>query len=536
MGTVIYNANVYVDRNEFAEALFIEKGKIVKVGDNKEILSLASVDTKKIDAEGKTLIPGFNDSHMHLHDLGSGLKMIKVSGATSIEEIIQSGRAFIEKNMPKKGTVLRGVGWNQDYFKDGKRLLTRHDLDKISTEYPIIFDRVCGHLVSCNTLALEVAGIDEHTKQVDGGHFEIGPDGKPNGIFGENAIYRLKQIIPPISESDMRDNLKTAVDYACTKGITSIQSRDVVDENYRPMMDAFKSLHESHELPVRICMQCSVDEGTAFYDCVENGLRTNVGDEYLKFGPLKIFADGSLGSRTAYMGSDYHDEKGTRGLRVMPQEEMNAIVQRAAKHGFQVITHAIGDAAIEEVLNSYATVIDHGDNVLRHGIVHCQITDRRLLERFRELNVLAFVQPVFLHYDIHIVEDRVGKEMASTSYAFNTMDRLGVHVSYGTDCPVEDLDPFDNLYCAINRQDLKGFPAGGFFPQEKVDVFQAVDNYTIGSAYASFEEGVKGRLKPNYYADITMLSENIFTMPPERIRDTKVLMTMVGGNIVHQRK
>jgi hypothetical protein len=219
----------------------------------------------------------------------------------------------------------------------------------------------------------------------------------------------------------------------------------------------------------------------------------------------------------------------------MPQEEMDAIVAKASKHKMQVITHAIGDAAIEEVLNSYEKVIKNGNNPLRHGVVHCQITDLGLLKRFRDLNVLAFVQPIFLHYDMHIVESRVGKKLASTSYAFNTMDRLGVHVSYGTDCPVEDLDPFANLHCAVSRQDLSNYPDNGFYSDEKVDIYRAVDNYTVASAYASFEENEKGRIKPGEYADIVMLDKNIFSVPSNEIKTTQVLMTILGGNIVYER-
>jgi len=531
MSIVIKNAKAYVKRGVFAESIRIENGVIRAVGSNEDVLNAAPAGARVIDAAGKTVVPGFNDSHMHLYDLGSSMKMIKVYGAASIGEIIESGREFIRKNNPPEGKVLRGVGWNQDYFTDEKRPPNRHDLDRISTKHAIIVDRVCGHLVSCNTLALQIAGIDGNTKQVEGGHFGIGEDGLPDGVFGENAIYMLKKIIPPVSEDDMRENVKFAMDYVSGRGVTSIQSRDVTGPNLGPMVHAFQSLRDAGRLTARICMQCSAEEEALFRDLV--ACKKAVGDDgFLKVGPLKIFADGSLGSKTAWMRSDYVGGAGSRGLRVMPQEEMDAIVKMASDSGVQVICHAIGDAAIDEVLSSYAKVIAGGVNRLRHGVVHCQITDMGILRRFKEIDALAFVQPVFLEYDLHIVEDRVGKALAATSYGFGTMDKLGVHVSYGTDSPVESPDPIANLHCAVNRQDLKGFPEGGFYPGEKADIYSAVDNYTAGSAYASFEENVKGRIKAGHCADLVMLDQDIFTIPPEEIINTKVLMTMLGGEII----
>lgn len=207
----------------------------------------------------------------------------------------------------------------------------------------------------------------------------------------------------------------------------------------------------------------------------------------------------------------------------------------AADNGCQVVTHAIGDGAIEEVLNGYDTVCENGENPLRMGVVHCQITDLPLLYRFVKNDILALVQPIFLHYDMTVVEDRVGKAMASTSYAFETMRRLGIHTSFGTDSPVEDMNAIDNLYCAVTRKNLAGGPEGGFYPQECMDIFDAVDAYTTESAYVSFEENVKGRIRPGYFADLVILSEDIFTMPADNLRDTKVDATMVGGRFVYER-
>lgn len=234
------------------------------------------------------------------------------------------------------------------------------------------------------------------------------------------------------------------------------------------------------------------------------------------------------------MRKPYADDPSTCGIATLTPQEIDTLVGMAVQNQCGVVIHAIGDAAIENVLNAYDKVCD-GTNPLRLGIIHVQITDRPLLERFTKNDILALVQPIFLHYDTGIVEDRVGKELAATSYAFKTLVDLGVHTSFGTDSPVEDMDPIANIYCAVTRKNLRGEPQGGFHPEECMDVYQAVDAYTIESAYASFEEKVKGRLMKGYFADLVILSDNIFTVASDDILKVKVDATMVNGHFVYER-
>ena len=234
------------------------------------------------------------------------------------------------------------------------------------------------------------------------------------------------------------------------------------------------------------------------------------------------------------MSHPYADDPSTCGIATLTPDEIDTLVGMAVKNQCGVVVHAIGDAAIENVLNAYDKVCE-GSNPLRLGIIHVQITDRPLLERFTKNDILALVQPIFLHYDTAIVEDRVGKELAATSYAFKTLMDLGVHTSYGTDSPVEDMNPIDNIYCAVTRKNLRGEPAGGWHPEECVDIYSAIDAYTIESAYASFDEKVKGRLMKGYFADLVVLSDNIFTVDPDDILKIKVDATMVNGQFVYQR-
>jgi len=232
---------------------------------------------------------------------------------------------------------------------------------------------------------------------------------------------------------------------------------------------------------------------------------------------------------------EYADDPGNPGMEVLDRSRISELCGIAARHGMQVVTHAIGDAAIDEMIGQYEAMIGPGGNLLRHGIIHYQITDSIMHARMARLGILALVQPVFLDYDMHIAENRVGKELASTSYAFGTLARLGVPVSYGTDSPVEDCNPLPCLCCAVTRRDLSRFPAGGFYPQERVDVATAIDSYTQGSAFAEFKENVKGRLQPGQYADLILLERDIFTAAPEEISGIKVEMTMMNGKIVYER-
>jgi predicted amidohydrolase YtcJ len=251
-------------------------------------------------------------------------------------------------------------------------------------------------------------------------------------------------------------------------------------------------------------------------------------------GPLKHFADGTLGSRTAWTREPYRDSPETAGLPVTDPAVLKELIQKAAAGGIQAAVHAIGDAAVEQVISCYEAVTGPGHNPLRHGVLHCQITDPGLLARMANNDILALAQPIFLLHDLYIAENRVGRALASTSYAWGSMERLGIRAAYGTDSPVESLDPIQGIACAVTRKDpAADYPKDGFFPQERVDVYTAVDNYTAGSAYANFDENRLGRIRPGALADLVLLDRDIFTIPPDEIHHTKVLCTIAGGTVVH---
>jgi len=533
MDMILYNGKIYCGKGRYAQAVAVSGGFIEAVGTSEELLAGAG-DAEKIDLGGKTVIPGLIDSHMHLFNVGRTLRAIQLYGSTSMAEVIDRSRAFIEKTQPAKGSVVVGRGWNHDYFTDERRMPDRHDLDKVSTDHAIIITRTCGHALSCNTKALEMAGVTAETPPVDGGEFEIGADGKPNGIFQEHAMGIIQELIQDPTFEESREIIKTAMAHASSHGITSVQTNDMYEDNYQMVWNAYQSLVNEGAASVRVYQQCGFSTVEGYKKFMADGYRTGFGSDMNKIGPLKLLSDGSLGARTALMRKDYADQAGTKGIMCVSPEQLDAFMAASQENGMQVAIHAIGDRAIEMVLEAYEKAMPDGKNDLRHGIVHCQITDLPLLERFAKGNICGLVQPIFLHYDMHIVSDRVGEELASTSYAFGTMDKLGIHNSYGTDAPVEDLKTMENLYCAITRKDLSGYPAEGWCADECIPVERAVDHYTSDGAYMSFDENRKGQLLPGYLADLAVLSDDIFTICPDKIKDIKVEMTMMGGKIVYK--
>ena len=539
MKSLLYNGKIYLEREKFAEAVLISDGMIQKVGSTSELLILAGERVEKIDCQGKTVVPGFNDSHMHLVMFGESFTQAAIKDCTSIDELVEQCKKFISNHPEKVKQSFYASGWNQDYFENDKRVPTRHDLDKISTEIPIILDRVCGHILSTNTKAIELLGLDSTSPQWPGGTFEKEETGYPNGIFTENACNYVKKLSSEVTIDQREEMLMEAMKYAVAHGITSVQSNDV-GTAVGDMNSYFKMFHkvfnEGRGL-LRYHHQVCFNQVEEFREYVEKGefARGQYPEgSWLTLGPLKLFKDGSLGARTALMSQEYHDAPGIKGEEWVTDSEMREYCKIADQAGIQIVTHVIGDKAITDTIKCYEEVFRDGKNELRHGLVHCQITTKAMLEEIAEKEILVFYQPIFLDYDMKIVENRCGKELASSSYAFGTMDKLGGYISYGTDCPVESCNPFPNIYSAVTRKDSQGNPASGFYPEESVDIYAAIDAYTAGSAYAEFMEHKKGRIKEGYYADLVILNKDIFTINPLEIKDIQVDLTMVGGKVVYK--
>ncbi|MDR1021468.1 MAG: amidohydrolase [Synergistaceae bacterium] len=535
MDTIIKSGKIYVERGKFAEAIRISDGVITSIGTDDEMLSSAQAGTQVIDAGGRTVLPGLNDSHMHLAYLGEALSTLDLSGARSIDEIVARGKEYAGSHPETVERGILGIGWNQDFFDGEKRALNRHDLDRISRDIPIVLKRVCGHSAAANTKAMEICGVTASSPQVEGGVFET-EDGSPSGVFKENAMQLIEGAIKPNSRAEWKNFLKKGMAYCLSVGLTSVQSNDARDDDAAEVFGLLRELLSGGELPLRFRHQVTFLDEALLLEYIRTERHDPVyrGDT-LTAGPLKLFKDGSLGARTALRREDYRDDPGNRGVDCLPMEQLDRFCRVACENGLQVMTHAIGDGAISQTLDAYGKIIRGGQNVLRHAVNHCQITDMPLLKRIADMGVLVMAQPIFINTDLHVITSRVGPEIASASYAFGRLHRLGVHVSYGSDSPVEDCNPFKCIYSSVTRMDLAGAPHGGYNPDDAVDVETAIDAYTYESAYAEFKENVKGRLKPGFLADLIIIDRDIFTIPPEGIKDISVDLTMVGGKVASRR-
>lgn len=524
--TLYYNGHIHCGDGQTCTALRVREGRIFHIG-GPELLKEAQ-GIPAVDLHGAWVAPGFNDSHLHLLDVGRGLGAIDLFGATSPADMAARCADFIRRRNIPAGRALYGNGWNQDKFDGAPVLPTRADLDALVPDHPLLLDRVCGHIMVCNTAALKAAGITAHTPVPEGGGIDLGPDGQPNGLLRDNAIPLVRAILPGESVEDIKSAFVAACARAVSKGLTTVQTCDIRSRDWPLVLQALRELDEADLLPLRLTLQCALDtpeDLRAFLDAdIENG-------RMWKVGPLKLFLDGSLGARTAWMRRDYADEPGQRGLCCLAYDTALTMARMADEAGMQVVAHAIGDAAVDEMLNVIEALCPGGENPRRHGVVHCQITTRDQWDRFAALHAGAMVQPVFLDYDHTIVTARCGADLAATSYAFGTAVRLGVPVSYGTDAPVEDLDPLRNYYCAVTRRPL----AGGepWQPEECVTRAEALACYTKGSAFNEFAEGEKGMLLPGYLADFVVLDGDLLTVPEEQLLQLRVLATVVGGREVY---
>ena len=545
MKKVFFNAKVYVEKSVYAQAVLAEDGIIRAVGTDEEVLAAADADGlpyEKVDCGGRTMLPGLNDSHMHLLMFGRSLYKVKTDDVKSIDELVQRCRTFITEHPERVKNGMHSVGWNQDNFTEGeKRMLTRHDLDRISTEIPVIMERICGHMLTANTKAIEMLGFDREIPEIPGGEVRLEADGFPSGIFTENACHVVNALIPNPTMEERQAAILDGMKYAVAHGLTSVQCNDVGYPECKGegAFETYSQLYERGEALLRFRHQTLFDSPEEFEEYLTKGegSRGSYGEgSWLTLGPLKLYMDGSLGARTAMMKNGYVGDPDNHGVSCISPEEMDRYCSIAKKYGVQVVTHAIGDLAIEETIDAYEKAFVDGENKLRHSVIHCQITDQGLIDRIAEKDILVQAQPIFMGSDMGVMQEIMEEPLISTSLNFGTMLRRGVHLSYGTDCPVEDCNPFLNLHQAINRRHQNGQPEGGFYPKECVDVETAIDAYTLESAYCEFQENVKGRIKPGYYADLVVLDKDIFTCDPLEIKDILPVLTVVGGKTVYERE
>lgn len=532
-GRLFYNGHFYTGPGYAASVLWAQGGRIRALG-GPELLAAAPPELPRTDLGGGWALPGFNDSHLHLLDVGRGLASVDLFGASGPADIAARCAAFVRAHAVPPGQAVYGNGWNQDLFAGPHTLPTRADLDAAVPDHPLLLDRVCGHIMLCNTAALRAAGITSQTPDPPGGGIDRGPGGEPNGLLRDNAVALVRPLLPAETPAACAGRWRAALAHAAAHGLTSVQTCDVRSRDWPTVLAVLEELDAQDALPLRLTLQCAMDTPADLQALWDAGYRPGAHGKRWKIGPLKLFLDGSLGARTAWLRGGYADAPGAHGLCCLPMAEALALARKADAAGMQVVAHAIGDGAMEEMLDIIETLNAPrgGANPLRHGVVHCQVTAPGQWDRLAALGAGALVQPIFLDYDHTIVTARCGAALAGTSYAFGDAVRRGLPVSYGTDAPVESLDPLRNLYAAVTRRPLSG--GAPWQPQQAVTRAQALFCYTQGSAWQEFAEAEKGRLAPGFLADFTVLDRDYFTVPEADIPRLRVQATVTGGQVVYR--
>ena len=515
----ILNANVITlnPKQPRAEAMAIRNGKIIDVGSNKEIRRYISDKTKVIDAGNRTVIPGFVDCHVHMTGFGRSLQALDLRNVKSIKEMQQKLREYAEKN-PEKSWILGGR-WDQEKFVE-KRFPTRWDLDVAVADRPVFLIRVCGHVGVVNSRALQLADITKETT-IEGGKIDLDETtGEPNGILQENAIEIVWKAVPKPSLKELEDACLLACQKAVEAGLAGVHW--IV--NSAGEIRTIQRLYFEGKLPLRVYLGIPAD---LLDELVNLGLLTGFGNDMVKIGFVKFFADGSLGARTAALKEPYSDNRETRGIMLYTQRKLNRLILKAHRAGLQLGVHAIGDRAIEVVLKAFSKALkEFPRENHRHRIEHCSVLDPKLIKRMKRLGLIASVQPHFIVSDFWVA-DRLGKARARWVYPFKTLMHEGLIVASGSDCPVEPINPLSGIWAAVARKS---------FPEESLTMEEALRTYTLNAAYASFDENKKGTIEVGKFADLTILSDDLFNVQPDEIKRTMVEMTIVDGKIVYVRE
>ena len=537
MDRIFFNGQIVTVDPQYPEAsaVAVKNGIVMAVGSDEEVKAMAGPATEMVDLKGAFMCPGLIDSHMHLLLLSNKLRRTDIGVAKTFQECMDIMAKAAEEKKDTNGWAM-GIGFNQDDWTDCNEVPTRLDLDKACGDVPAYIERACGHIATLNTKAMELMGMmneKEGESQYKLRYFE---DGTPNGVLCEDTVRLVEEYFPVPTVPEMKQLILTGARYIAGKGLVGVHSDDlnlVVPVKDMPViLQAYKELSEADELPIRVHQQCRMLNLPMIEKfCSEYKVRTKWGKNFT-IGDIKIMGDGSLGAHTAVLRGEYKNAPEDHGIPLHDDEELYAMFRVAHNAGYPIVVHVIGDGAMDQVVNGYELVMNENPKAnMRHGIIHCQIMDEAQQDRFVKLNLLAYAQPVFVRYDSQIVDDCVGSELAKTSYNWRRYIDLGVHMSGGSDCPVEDCDPLANLYYAVTRMGMDGKP---WYPENGVTMEEALRMFTIEGAYSAFEEAERGSITIGKYADFTVLDKNIMKNPPEELLNTKVLMTVVNGKTVYE--
>ena len=506
----------------WAEAVASRGEDIVAVGSNAEIEALVGPGTTVINVPGSMLVPGFIDTHVHFFDGGAGLASVQLRDATTPAEFTRRIGAYAQ-TIEAGEWILHGT-WDHENW--GGELPQRDWIDEVTPDNPVWVYRLDGHMGLANSRALKLAGVDADTGDVAGGEIVRDADGSPTGILKDNATNLVLDAIPAPDVALLDRQLAAAMRHVAGNGVTTVH-----DVDGWKSLAAYQRAQQRRQLLTRIYAAAPLADWQLLRDEIAANGR---GDEWLKIGGLKGFMDGSLGSHTAAFLQPFSDTPEERGFLINELDDMRQWIGDADAAGLQVMVHAIGDSAIRDLLDIYLDVVEaNGERDRRFRIEHAQHIHPQDIERFALQNIVASMQPYHAIDDGRWADKVIGAERARTTYAFRSLIDTGARVAFGSDWYVAPATPIDGIYAAVTRSTLDGAHPDGWVPEQKVTVEQALRAYTSEAAYASFEEHLKGRLKAGMLADFVLLDRDLTTIPPQDIRNTRILTTVVGGRVVH---
>lgn len=507
------------------ESLLISRGKVVYLGESKGALRLANAKTEEINLEGKTVIPAFTDCHLHFLSWALSLKRVNLDGISDFKEVLRNIKEAGEKLTPR--AWLLGRGWNKNLWRDIDVPNKAH-LDNILPENPILLHSKDGHTIWANSLALEVAKIDRNTPDPEGGVIVRDPQGEPTGILHENACLLLDPHVKKPTRSVLKKALLEAMKHAHRQGVVGIHDCEEDEE----ALSLWQELLSEGKLDLRVYKMTPQEH---LESASSLGLSTGYGDELLRIGPVKIYADGALGSQTALMFEAYEGRPDDFGVEVTSRKELESLVETAVKSNLSVTVHAIGDKANYNVISVFEKYkAEFARRKQRPRIEHAQLLRRQDIPRFAKGNIIASVQPSHLLADRDTAERYWGSR-CETIYPFKSLLKSGTLVCFGSDAPIETLNPLEGIYAAVNRK-KPGDPRGPWYPRERLKVSEAIAGFTVWAVQASGEENIKGNLAVGKFADMVILSEDIFQITPEEIHKIKVLATFIAGRMVYRGK
>lgn len=531
---VLYNARIYTldEQKPVVSAMVIERGRILQIGDRSSLISQYEESSTLHDLVGKTIIPGLVDAHIHLQQYALSMQRVDCETSTR-DECLE--RVAAQVNGVPTGEWILGHGWNQNEWPED--FGNAHLLDQIAPGNPVYLTAKSLHAAWVNSIALHEAGITSQTPDPPGGQIQRHPDGSPTGILFETAMSLASDILPDSSDEQVSQAIELAQTELWKMGITGAH-----DFDGRTCFAVLQQLHAAGKLKLRVTKSIPIESLT---QAVELGLRTGFGDDFLRIGSVKAFADGALGPRTAAMLQSYEGEPENRGLLMLDAEELFERGSKAVDNGLSLAVHAIGDSANHEVLQAYQQLRIYERNqvstnsahrkasYLRHRIEHVQIIHPDDISRLAELDVIASMQPIHVTSDFPTA-DRYWGVRSKSAYAWNSLAEAGTLLAFGSDAPVESPNPFWGLHAAVTRRRADGSPGPqGWYPEQRISLLRALQGFTSGAAYAAGMENRLGKLIPGFLADLLVLDQDIFKIDPEKIRDIRPLGTMIAGDWVY---